>query len=137
MEDFGDYFYIIAMLAAFVFSIFKKQKKAKQNVPAPHGSDQPSYDPTQEEDILEDLRELFQSKEEQRPKATVQKQAPQATPLHMRNKPSVQSPVSKPKQPIFEDNAIEDEEIGFEFEKEEIDLRQAVIYSEILRRPYQ
>ncbi len=137
MDNFGDILYILAMIAAFVYSVYKKQKKAKNNVPTPQDANQPQYNDTKEGDILEELKELLQQKEKKHSQPPVEKKAPLVVPLHMQAKRNVKKTVTLPKQNFMEDNPIEAEEIGIEFDKEQIDLRQAVIYSEILKRPYQ
>jgi len=140
MEDFGDILYVLAMLAAVIFSAFKKQRKTKPNMPVPQDADQPGYDPMQEEeeeDIIKDLRELFQPKAPKQEQAEVKAEQPQAVPLHMQPKTPVTKTVSQTAVDPIKASQLENEEDYFEFDKEQIDLRQAVIYSEILTRPYQ
>ena len=116
-----------------MFSAFKKQKQAKQrqNMPDEVVSDQ---QPLDEDDVISDLRELFNQRQApkvepaKQPITKVEKQSPKVI------KESVKRTHSKPQSEI----KIQDEEYeGFEFDKEQIDLRQAVIYSEILKRPYE
>ena len=134
MEDFGDIFYVLAMLAALVFSAFKKQRKGKRNVATPQETDK-RYDPMQEEDILEDLKDLFQPKEQKQTKPALKKEEPKTPPLQTQTTNA--STILKSRKRQIDHKPVEDNEIGFEFNKEEIDLRQAVIYAEILNRPYQ
>ncbi len=136
MDDIGNILYILAMVAALVFSAYKKQKQAKKPMQMPDDEVRPSHDPMDEEDVLEELRELFQ-KPKPKPKPVYEepKVAQKEMPLHMQKKQMPKKDVPKPRPAKL--TPIEDEEIGSEFDREPIDLRQAVIYSEILKRPYE
>lgn len=131
MEDFGDILYILVMLGALIFSAIRKSKQTARRSPMaePESS---SKDPLAEDEPgFEDLRELFRPKQAQ----------PQ--PVKIKPKPVVQT-VSKPVKKTAvakKSKQLElidiNEEDAFEFEADELDLRKAVIYSEILKRPYQ
>ncbi len=135
MDDIGNILYILAMLAALVFSAYKKQKQTKKQVPMPE-DEPPTYHPMDEENIVEELRELFQ-------KPKVEKPAPVVKPAAVARPAVVRQPMVKVVQPV---KPKEKEELKIEviedvddmvFDREQIDLRQAVIYSEILKRPYE
>lgn len=135
MDDIGNILYILAMLAALVFSAYKKQKQAKKQVPMPE-DEQPAYHPMDEEDIVDELRELFQKPKVEKPTPGVKKPSP-VKPAEVKSSKKVE--VRKSKPVIKEEIKLEvfDEVDDMGFDKEQIDLRQAVIYSEILKRPYE
>ncbi len=134
MEDFGDILYVLAVLAALVFSAFKKQKQANKKKPV-FDEDESDYDPMGEDDVLSELKELFQPKAKETPLPKEEKVVKEE-PLFIQNQKSVEikkEPVIKEEIKIVD--LKETDESGFD--KEQIDLRQAVIYSEILKRPYE
>ena len=138
MDDLGNIIYVLAMVAAVIFSAIKKQRKIKNNGPVPPVADQPSDDTMREEDIIEDLKELFQpQRQPQKPPTAVAKKKQQALPLYMREKEVVKRKDANRIQQVLDEGGGEGHESAFEFDKEQIDLRRAVIYSEILTRPYQ
>jgi len=139
MEDFGDILYILVMLGALVFSVIRKAQQSK-NKPTMSESDKSSpYDPmAEEEPLMEELREMFAKPKRPEPQPVVQK------PVQVKNK-TVEKTFSKktnrtiiPKktEPLKVIHTDDDDE-GFVFDADEVDLRKAVIYSEILNRPYQ
>ncbi|TRX72274.1 hypothetical protein [Carboxylicivirga sp. M1479] len=137
MDDLGNILYIIAMLAALVISALKKQKKARAKEVMPD-TNEPMQPSVEEEDILADLKDLFQQSTEKKEKVVpVQKPKPKHVPLHMQAKPQVKTKVRNVVQKPLDLKHDEYENDGFEFDKEQIDLREAVIYSEILNRPYE
>lgn len=133
MDDLGNILYILAMLAAVVFSAFKKKKQVKRAEQMPEEMPTP-YHPMDEDDIVRELKELFQQPKAAAPEPVKSKVEPQPF-LKPENTFKPKNRVKEPKKPIFEE--AESVEEGFGFNKEQIDLRQAVIYSEILRRPYE
>jgi hypothetical protein len=135
MDDIGNILYILVMLAALIFSAYKKQKKAKRPMQMPDDHPQQEGEPMVEEDVFEELRELFQQpKPKARPVVQEVKVEKKEVPLHMQRKEEPKKP-NLPKEEPVELISVEDE--SSEFDKEQIDLRQAVIYSEILKRPYE
>ncbi|MBR8536586.1 hypothetical protein KDU71_13510 [Carboxylicivirga sediminis] len=136
MDDIGNILYILAMLAALVFSAFKKQKQAKKQMPAPD-EQAPTYHPMDEEDIVSELKELFQKPKIETPKPAVVKspEKNQATAFRTFKKEVKKTAPTPPPAPVILE-VEELEEVSY-FDKEQIDLRQAVIYSEILKRPYE
>ncbi|MBK3517476.1 hypothetical protein [Carboxylicivirga marina] len=138
MDDIGNILYILAMLAALVFSAIKKQKQAKKPRPMPENESRPEHDPMQEpeEDILGELRELFQKPQQEVVKEEKVKKVAKDVPLYMQAKKKETKRAMTSKKEHVKVGELEDDNEGFEFDKEQIDLRQAVIYSEILKRPY-
>lgn len=130
MDNLGDILYVLAMIAAVVFSAIKKQRQAKKQAPIPSEANQPTE---ANDDVFEELKELFQNKEPKIVKKPLEK--PKPKPLHAQKK-SVQIKPKTVTKPV-DLKADEEENIGFEFDTEQIDLRQALIHSEILNRPYQ
>lgn len=121
------------MLGAVVFSIIKKSNAKQRGVT---GEKTSPFDPMAESDpMLDELKELFSKP----------KPKPQVEPISedvIKPKLKAQQPIVKQKVPVskpkknLETLDVEEEE-GFNFIAEEVDLRKAVIYSEILNRPYQ
>ncbi|WP_430810646.1 MULTISPECIES: hypothetical protein [unclassified Carboxylicivirga] len=132
MDDLGNILYVLAMLAALVFSALKKKKQVDKSPPVP-GEERPEFDPMAEDDIMGELRELFQSKakEEQPVVRPAVKKEPVRFEKDLTKQVGKPKVMVKKKEPI---RLIEDDEV---YEQEQIDLRQAVIYSEILKRPYE
>lgn len=133
MEDFGDILYILAMLAALVFSALRKKKKVKEQSRVPDQPAHSPFDPLEEEDdVLADLKELFKPEKKAEPEPVFVKEEPQKVQLPKKYKATRET--IKPE--AIELISLNDDYHEFEFDKENLDLRQAVIYSEILNRPY-
>jgi len=136
MDDFGDIFYILAMLAALVFSAIKKSKQSKKRPAAPVESQPDPFDPMEEEEpIIQDLRDLFKPKQTRpQPVPAVSKvKTEQAKSFQRASIPKTPRRSTKPLDLID----IEETSGSTDIFEDGIDLRQAVIYSEILKRPYQ
>lgn len=135
MDDIGNILYILAMLAALIFSAYKKQKQAKKPMQMPDEHTQPENETMVEEDVFDELRELFQKP---KPQQAVPEPKPvkDEVPLHMQKKEAPRKSSMSKQEPV-KLVAQEDEYEETEFDREQIDLRQAVIYSEILKRPYE
>ncbi|WP_430814614.1 hypothetical protein [Carboxylicivirga sp. RSCT41] len=137
MDDIGNILYILAMLAALIFSAYKKQKQSKRPMQAPDEPMRPETESMGEEDVFEELRELFQNpKPKPQPVVQEPKVVKKEMPLHMQKKEVLKKTEHAKEEPV-KLVSIDEESEGFEFDKEQIDLRQAVIYSEILKRPYE
>ncbi len=133
MDDLGNILYILAMLAAVIFSALKKKKQAKGMEQMPDEVP-PIHHPMDEDDMVRELKELFKSPKQNQPQPKRRQVVVQPQPVNVKQAGNV---TSKPKfsKPIIEE--VEEVEDDFVFDKEQIDLRQAVIYSEILKRPYE
>ena len=132
MEDFGDILYVLVMLGALVFSAIRKSKQTKKRPSMPE-PDRSSYDPMDEEPVIEDLRDLFRPKS---PMPEPVRVKPKEVVKPIVNTPKEKLSNKKPAKPIEVIN-VDESDGGFEFDAGDIDLRKAVIYSEILNRPYQ
>jgi len=136
MDDFGDILYILAMLAALVFSAIKKSKQSKKRPAAPVETQPDPFDPMEEDEpIIQDLRDLF------KPKPVKPQPVPEVSKVKTEQaKPFQKASLSQtPKRSTKTLDIIDIDETteANEFLEDGIDLRQAVIYSEILKRPYQ
>ena len=139
MEDFGDILYILVMLGALVFSVIRKAQQSKNKPPMPQSDKSSSYDPmTEEEPLMEELREMFAKPKRPEPQPVVEK------PVQVKTKPVEQTFLKRTNRTITPKKTeplkvinTEDEHEGFVFDTDEVDMRKAVIYSEILNRPYQ
>ncbi|WP_439181671.1 hypothetical protein [Carboxylicivirga taeanensis] len=135
MDDIGNILYVLAMVAALVFSAFKKQKQAKKDVTLP--SDPPTYHPMDEEDIVDELRELYQKPKPKKQEPVVEKRKGFVSPFANDQRFAKAQEAQKAKKKPLKVEVLEEEGEDLAFDKEQIDLRQAVIYSEILKRPYE
>ena len=136
MDDFGDILYILAMLAALVFSAIKKSKQSKKRPAAPVETQPDPFDPMEEDEpIIQDLRDLFKPKPvKSQPVPEVSKiKTEQAKPFQKESLSQTPKRSTKTLDIIDIDETTE----ANDFLEDGIDLRQAVIYSEILKRPYQ
>ena len=139
-EGLGDILYFLAMIAFFVISSIAKSKKAKKNAaPAPEAEPENYPDGTEATD--EDHRfpwldDIFNDEEE---KETLQEETP--TPpvfesLSEKHYQSTKKENTPKKREIFQYSEVEDSgSAGSYWDEEEFDLRRAVIFSEILKRP--
>ena len=135
MDDFGDILYVLAMLAALVFSAIRKSKQSKKQPAAPVETPADRFDPMEEDEpIIQDLRDLFKPRQP-RPQPATEASVQKTEPVTGRQTIISRIPhrLTKPLEVIDLDETSAPTDL---FE-EGIDLRQAVIYSEILKRPYQ
>ena len=164
-DGFGNYLYIIFAVVYVVYTIIKAGKKVTQNKPTidkrpqasptvrpPVASPNPQQNPGEDlKKMLEDLlgggaQEDVPQAEVLKPRLTVVHEKPKpvkaAVPAPRKEKPVAHqaTPQSVPAAPAFRahpevlqkslNETIEEEETVIDF-----DIRQAVIYSEILKRP--
>ena len=137
MEDFGDILYILAMLAALVFSALRKKKQVKERPNQPVETSRSPFDPFEEDDnVFDELKEIFRPEErEVEPAPVIKEEKPKEVlkRIEYKKEKYVPKKVSKTVELI----ALEEDYDDFSFIEEEVDIRKAVIYSEILNRPYQ
>lgn len=164
-DGFGNYLYIIFAVVYVIYSIIKAGKKVTQNRPTVNKGPQPSptvQPPTARpepsdtggDEIKKMLEELLGGGEEE---TVPEKQVLIPKPQPVQQKPKTVRPVShaqqKPVQPAYQtrqkepiapaafrahpeivqkvfNEPVQEEEVAIDF-----DIRQAVIYSEILKRP--
>lgn len=137
--DFGDYAYIIFLILGAIFSAFNKKKKKKASEPVQ--TERPaSSEKTPMSEIFDTLSQSIESQfdVELKPREEVSVE---------RVKPQPKRTVSAPVERVVEKKIVKKEptkpvpsvKIKKEPESEaaEFDLRQAVIQSAILNRPYE
>ena len=134
MDDFGDILYVLAMLAALVFSVIKKSNQAKKRPSVPMDTEPDPFDPMEEEPIIQDLRDLFKPRQP-RPQPATEASVQKTEPVTVR--PTIISRIPHRLTKPLEVIDLDETSAPTDFFEEGIDLRQAVIYSEILKRPYQ
>ena len=161
-DGFGNYLYIIFAVVYVVYTIIKAGKKVTQNKPTidkrpqssptvrpPVASPEPQHNPGDElKKMLEDLlgggaQEDVPQPEVLRPQPTVVYEKPKpvkaSVPVPRKEKPvapqmkSAAAPAFRAHPEVVQKGFIEpvqEEEMAIDF-----DIRQAIIYSEILKRP--
>lgn len=141
MDDLGNIFYILFAIAAVIFNVMRKGKKASPSTPPPVDYDN-DKDPF--EDMIPKFEQLFKPEETKKPQPefittpVTEKKVPKVKPKPVisdfeekkRQLQSVTNRIQKPKtKEESEKVTFEDTEPGW------FDAKQAVIYSEILKRP--
>lgn len=148
MDDvFGEILYIIIMLAIFIFSAFRKKKVAGGNMP-----EEKEFNPMEE--IFTPFEDLIEEPEEE-PKPPKEEATLSSAPNTIENYPFVKedyvftsntSPEDirrqrknkkSKRQTVLrsEEENLKFDELSDEHLLKNFDLRKAVIYSEILKRP--
>ncbi len=136
MDDFGTIIYIIFTIIAIVFSIIKKSNQKRQDTPAPSSSNDPF------DEVIPDFEQLFKSEKGETEK-TLQMESVKEVVKPTQAKTTAHEFQEKMKQMeskmsrISSRNKIkrEEEETSSEESKSWFNARQAIIYSEILKRP--
>ncbi len=143
MDDLGNIFYILFAIVAIIFNVMRKGKKANPSTPPPVDNDN-NNDPF--EDMIPKFEQLFKPEESPKPQPEVittpvaEKKAPKFKPKPQppvndfeEKKRQLQSVTTRiPKQKTTEKPI----KISSEHtESSWFDAKQAVIYSEILKRP--
>lgn len=156
MDDvIGGIVYIVIMLAIFIFSAFRKKKEGNENVPAPEGGKENPMD-----EVFQPFKEVF-GEEEEEASSEESEPAPSHSTRNQREgsrksfegAPFVKddyvftsetSPGDKRRQRMNQkpgqQTSLKSEEDQPEQQQSEgapdwFDLRKAVIFSEILKRP--
>lgn len=158
MDDFGEIIYIIIMVVIFIVSALRKKKPQRDEMPVPE--EQESRSPFDE--VFSPFKEIFED-EEPTPQESPRKQQPKEEPVavdkgikNLKGAPFVKedyvftasaSPTDARRQrknqaPGRQEN-LKSEESGTLREKKEgqanlndwFNLKEAVIFSEILKRP--
>lgn len=158
MDDFGEIIYIIIMVAIFIVSALRKKKPQRDEMPVPE--DQESRSPFDE--VFSPFKEIFED-EEPSPRMAPQKQQSEEEPAavdkgikNLKGAPFVKedyvftasaSPTDARRQrknqaPGRQENLMSEETGSLRVRQENqedindwFNLREAVIYSEILKRP--
>lgn len=132
MDNIGDIIYVVVLIIAFIFSAFRKAQKNKRNTQLPNEQIPTGEHPMDEEEpYIDDLRELFKPRAP-KPVQEPVKEKPKPQPLFQQAQRE-----KEPSKPVKLIELETEEEQEQEFNQDQIDLRKAVIYSEILNRPYQ
>lgn len=158
MDGIGEIIYIIIMLVIFIFSALKRKKPERNDMPMPE--DQESRSPFDE--VFSPFKEIFEDEEPvpqkspQQPIAEEQpvppgkqirdlKDAPfvkedyvftaNTSPADARRQRKNRAPGRQEKLKSEEIDALKTEEDGRAVNHDWFKLREAVIYSEILKRP--
>ncbi len=134
MDDLGNIFYILFAIVAVVFNIMRKGKQAKPSTPPPAESNDPF------EDIIPKFEQMFSSEEKKIQDEQVNDniiKTPKKEPKPVINdfeekKKQIHATINRIPNKKTKDILIEVEEIS---EPGWFDAREAVIYSEILKRP--
>ena len=137
MKNFGDYIYIIVMVIAVVASLLKN--KARQRTNAPQQPDDNDNGLPSMADWLNDAREespeSMSVDEDESVEAEVPK--PKASPFIRSDYFTYDAPdQAKPVRslPTHQMELVEEDEGRFAIDPD-LDIREAVIYAEILKRP--
>lgn len=141
--DFGDYAYIIFLILGAIFSAFNKKKKKNRK------EAKPTSDPTSRpskpnvsvsfEDLINKLNDQMESPAPVTPPSPViervkKREEPRRAQME---KVEVEKKSAKTTKPSPSQTVLEVKSEHAEDEDSHFDLRQAVIYSEILKRPYE
>jgi len=130
-EGLGDILYFLAMIAFFVISAIAKSKKGKKNVvtpPQPSGSTDGGSEFPWFDDVFKDEEESPAIEEVE--SAIAYERIPVSEETEI-----VQKDVRK-KREAFKYSEVEGSEFeGSFWDDEEFDLKRAIVFSEILKRP--
>ena len=152
-EGLGDILYLVAMAAFFIFSSIIKARKAKRNLP--HQPSPEKFDPWEDEEVVTapTFEDIFRTQ----PTTKVPEPAPASVAAEQRRNivreresitlqmfdmqtPEAMGPEKKKKH-SFKDGDFEYSEVDGThdtdsyWDYEEFDLKKAVVFSEILKRP--
>lgn len=142
-EGLGDILYFLAMIAFFVISAIAKSKKAKKKVVPPS---KPFDHPAMPKKGAGNsgfpwLDEIFKEESEDVVTETVQEPEPEPelvaeeVVIEVETDRKVKNNIKKQKQPFDHYDVKDSDQEGSYWDEEEFDLRKAVIFSEILKRP--
>lgn len=137
--DFGDYAYLIFLILGAIFSAFNKKKKKKVAKPAAsEKSERPAKSPISEifDTLSNNIEAQFDVEHNSREEIEIE-----------RVKPQRRKPVQKTIEQVIEKKSPKKVDLkekkkptiveDLESERPEFNLRQAVIQSAILNRPYE
>jgi len=151
-DGLGDILYLVAMAALFIFSSIMKARKAKKNPPPQPAPDQSAPWADEEEETLPKFEDIFRTQ----PVTKVPEPAPAPVAADVRSdivmereriteqmfstqQPAAMGPDNKNKQILKEEfeysevDGTHDSESYWDYE--EFDLKRAIVFSEILKRP--
>lgn len=140
MDSIGDFLYLLLMVGAVIISIIKKSKD-KQVAPPPPKPPQRDF-----KDLFPEMGNWMDDEEEEQPvqpaprtevfpsAQSPTRAQPIETPVFTYDAPEI----AKPGRAVAKNAVVElqeEEEGGGVFDEERFDLRKAVVYSEIMKRP--
>ena len=134
MEDLGDLLYILFAIVGVVFSILKKNNKKARKVTPPIDAGDEFSD--SDEDEIPGFGNIFGEQPKAEPpkpvtaQETVEKKTPDPSMEEKKRQLENISRIKKTKPMVVEEEEVDEEKLEQDF-----NLRQAVIYSEILKRP--
>ena len=152
-EGYGDILYLLALVAFFVFSSIMKSRKAKKNMPAQPAQGEHNSWETEQEDSSSDYNDIFETQQS----TTITEMAAAPVVAETRSdivrerekitkqmfgvqQPVATNPDNKNMNPLKESDFAYSEVDGTHdadsyWDNEEFDLKKAIVFSEILRRP--
>ena len=152
-DGLGDILYLVAMAALFIFSSIMKARKAKKNPPPQPAPDQSDPWADEEEETLPKFEDIFRTQ----PVTKVPEPAPAPVAADVRSdivmerakiteqmfaaqQPTVAAATGQPAEVAMESDFEYSEVDGTHdsesyWDYEEFDLKRAVVFSEILKRP--
>jgi hypothetical protein len=138
-EGLGDILYFLAMIAFFVISSIAKSKKAKKKVvPPPQQEGFPDENEPANSSNFPWLDDFFQDEEEEIPAQATESgyETVYETPITKQGPVLEEESNITPKRELFKYSEVENSEHEDSYwDEEEFDLRRAIVFSEILKRP--
>lgn len=139
MKNFGDYFYILIMVGVFIFSIIKNTRKKEEQTPS---SNPNRRIPDVLEEVFPDIRNWMDDEEETQvvpePVPVIQtlETIPPTTHFTYDSPENAQPTRGITRQTVISaPMELESDQESMTLWDEPIDLRKAVLYAEILKRP--
>ncbi len=152
-DGLGDILYLVAMAALFIFSSIMKSRKAKKNLPPQPAPEK--FDPWEDEE--EDTTPTFEDIFRTQPTTNIPEPTPAPVVAKSRTdlvkeREEITRQMFAAQQPVASDQRKQPADVavgsGFEYSEvdgthdtdsywdyEEFDLKKAVVFSEILKRP--
>ncbi len=152
-EGFSDILYLLAMVAFFIFSAVMKSRKAKKNLPPqPKADDYDPWESEQEEDTSTVFEDVFKTQEDLTTETLAAQEAAERSRDLVKEQEWIakQAIVAKQTARKFEDiqktkiykesqfkysKVDSTNDSGSFWDEEEFDLKRAIVFSEILKRP--
>ena len=135
-ERLGDILYLLALAAFFIFSSIMKAKKAKKStLPQPEPADDKEpyeYEQPEFPTNFDDFMDAFDDNVKEAPETKVKKPS---TSQRIKTDYPEQSRIAKPKPALIIEEYEHSESSESFWDEEEFDLKKAIIFSEILKRP--
>ncbi len=137
-EGFSDILYLLAMVAFFIFSAVMKSRKAKKNLPPqPKVGENDPWE-YEQEDALPDFEDVFHTTESNPDIVKEEEKIVKKVSIAKQFKESYENThrIGKAKMNQSKSSSAYDlVDTGSFWDEEEFDLKKAIIFSEILKRP--